>query len=85
MKNAQIGMKGKMAKIRHQIVGFRQGDWIIYRCPQCDYEMHRNITSQQLVIKNATSEVAHSGTYQPFKVEWANDGPRHNRAAWGLN
>jgi len=61
--------QGKKGKVHHEIIGFRVNEWIVYRCSQCDYELHNNLTTHKVVIKNQKREITHSGTYQPFKIE----------------
>jgi hypothetical protein len=71
--------------IKHKTIGIKQGDWVIYRCSQCDYELHDNLATHELVIKNAKPDISHSGVYKPFKVEQAMSMPLYPRAVWGLN
>ena len=59
----------KKDKIIHHTIGVMQGDWIIYRCSQCDYELHDNTVTGELVVKNAKADIGHKGTYKPFKAE----------------
>lgn len=75
----------KKSPIKHKTIGIRQGDWIIYRCSQCDYELHHNLATREMIVKNAKPEIGHSGVYKPFEVEQAKSMPLYPRAAWGLN
>ncbi|RMF60749.1 MAG: hypothetical protein D6743_14530 [Calditrichaeota bacterium] len=49
----------------HECVSFRDGDWIIHRCPKCDYELRDNWRTGELVIKNSKININHSGAYFP--------------------
>jgi hypothetical protein len=49
----------------HECKGFRQGEWTIYRCPKCDYELRDNWRTGELKVHNAKRHVRHSGNYVP--------------------
>ncbi len=49
----------------HECQGFRQGEWIIYRCPQCNYEMRDNWRTGELKVNNPKHDIRHSGNYFP--------------------
>ena len=57
---------------QHQCVSIRQGEWVIYRCPQCDYEMRENWQTGEVRVFNAKRRVRHSGGYTPvdFRPEY---------------
>lgn len=75
----------KKSPIKHKTIGIKQGDWIIYRCSQCDYELHDNLVTRELIVKNAKADISHSGDYRPFQIEHAKSMPFYSRAVWGLN
>lgn len=49
----------------HRCEGFREGDWIIYLCEQCNYELRDNQRTGELIVHNPKAEVNHSGSYFP--------------------
>jgi len=49
----------------HQCQSFRNGDWIIHRCIQCDYELRDNWRTGEMIVKNGKKEINHSGSYFP--------------------
>lgn len=51
---------------QHRCDARREGDWIIYTCPQCDYQMKDNLVTGEMQIENAKRDVAHSGEYLPL-------------------
>jgi hypothetical protein len=77
-------MKFERNKVIHRTTGVKQGDWIIYRCPLCDYELHDNTVTGELIIKNAKADIGHKGTYKPFTKEKGTQAT-YCRPAWILN
>ena len=71
-------------KVIHKTTGVLQGDWIIYRCALCDYELQDNIKTGELVVKNAKTEIGHKGTYKPFEIK---EGTKQNYSypTWNRN
>jgi hypothetical protein len=55
----------------HQCAGFREGDWIIYLCEQCNYELRDNSRTGELIVRNAKPEINHSGSYFPYPYRQA--------------
>jgi len=54
------------ASERHSCEARREGDWVIYTCPQCDYRLRDNLITGEMQIENASRDVAHSGEYRPL-------------------
>ena len=50
---------------RHQCHSYRDGDWIVHRCPKCDYEFRDNWRTGEIKIKNQKIDINHSGSYFP--------------------
>ena len=43
----------------HTCRGTRVGDWIVYRCDECDYELRDNLlTGEMIVVKTLDGQVA---------------------------
>jgi len=55
----------KSARERHQCKSHRKGDWVVYTCPQCDYELRDNLKTGETKILNSNPDVSHSGNYFP--------------------
>ncbi len=51
----------------HECESFREGDWIIYKCPYCDYEMRENWRTGEYKVKNIKMNIRHSGSYFPIE------------------
>jgi len=51
--------------VSHQCQSYRDGDWIVHKCPICDYELRDNWRTGELVIKNSKIDINHSGNYFP--------------------
>lgn len=50
----------------HECKSFRNGDWIIFRCPECpDYERRLNWRTGEMKVKNDNPEINHKGQYFP--------------------
>ncbi len=50
-------------QIRHNCHATREGDWVIYRCSDCDYEMHDNLKTGETRILNSDPIYTHRGEY----------------------
>ncbi len=49
---------------KHQCVGRKDGDWIKYFCPDCEYELWDNMETGELRIFNDHHiHIQHSGFY----------------------
>jgi hypothetical protein len=53
----------------HQCDATRKGDWIIYRCPKCDYELRENWRTGDMKVSNPTPKIKHSGSYFPIEYQ----------------
>ncbi len=54
----------------HECDSYRNGDWIIFRCPSCpDYERRINWRTGKIMVKNSRPDVMHSGTHVPHGLE----------------
>ncbi|MFQ5676291.1 MAG: hypothetical protein ACE5G1_10370 [bacterium] len=49
----------------HHCTSFRSGDWLIHKCPECDYELRDNWRTGELIIRNGKVNINHSGCYFP--------------------
>jgi len=56
---------------RHNCESHRNGDWIIYTCPKCDYELRENWRTGKLQISNPKINIRHSGNYFPYEYKEA--------------
>lgn len=48
---------------RHTCKTSRQGDWVIYTCDECDYELWDNLRTGETKVKNSKANIRHSGSY----------------------
>ncbi len=53
-------------KIKHHCIGIKEGDWIVYKCSVCNYEMRENQHTDEMITRNSDSDILHSGLYDPF-------------------
>ena len=53
----------------HTCVATREGDWIVHRCPICDYELWDNWKTGDLQIFNSKINIQHSGSYVDPMIE----------------
>ncbi len=51
----------------HECQSTRNGDWIVYTCPECDYEMRENWRTGKMMVRNAKADIHHSGSYFPLE------------------
>ena len=50
----------------HQCESYREGDWIIFRCPQCEeYERRINWRTGEMSVANSESGINHQGFTTP--------------------
>jgi hypothetical protein len=58
----------------HACESLREGDWIIYHCSRCNYQLRENLSSGEIVVRNAKAKIRHFGTYFPigFKEAFSN-------------
>ena len=50
---------------KHRCTSFRAGDWIVYRCTECDYELRENWRTKEVQIRNEKRDVKHYGGFFP--------------------
>lgn len=50
---------------RHDCNSCRNGDWIIYTCPECDYILRENWRTGEMQVRNANPHIQHFGGYFP--------------------
>lgn len=54
----------------HECKSFRNGDWIIFRCPKCpDYERRINWRTGKMKVKNDDPHINHRGQYFPVEYK----------------
>lgn len=73
---ASIRFTSSSERERHECEAHRIGDWIVYDCPRCDYELKKNLKTGQLFVQNVKRDIEHSGSYAP---------PRYKQPSWSLN
>lgn len=50
----------------HECEAHRDGDWIVFRCPDCsDYERRFNWRTGQMKVKNTNPYINHRGEHVP--------------------
>jgi hypothetical protein len=56
----------------HECSGTRNGDWIIFLCPQChDYERRLNWRTGETTARNVSATIDHNGRYSPRELKEA--------------
>ena len=54
---------------RHACEATCEGDWVIHRCPKCDYELWDNWQTGEIKALNAKANINHSGYYVPSEYQ----------------
>lgn len=54
---------------RHICESYRNGDWIIYSCPRCNYQMRENWRTGEMTVRNPKLDIKHSGSYFPSEYQ----------------
>ncbi|HHH49939.1 MAG TPA: hypothetical protein ENK52_03050 [Saprospiraceae bacterium] len=49
-----------------------QGNWIVWKCPQCDYVRRFNYKTKKMLVKGGRMEVMHSGQHAPTGIDLDN-------------
>ncbi len=62
----------------HACQSRRDGDWIVFTCPHCDYELWDNWRSDELKIFNAKQHINHRGSHLTEDYVDNDDDHRHN-------
>jgi hypothetical protein len=53
----------------HECEAHREGDWIVFRCPDClDYERRFNWRTGEMKVKNASFYINHRGEHVPSET-----------------
>ena len=54
---------------RHACEATCEGDWVIHRCPKCDYELWDNWQTGEIKVLNAKANINHSGSFVAPEIE----------------
>jgi hypothetical protein len=61
-----IEFKPPADSVHHECEAYRDGNWIIFRCPHCyDYERRLNWRTGEMNSRHSRAEVHHTGKYFP--------------------
>lgn len=58
--------QGAEAFEQHHCDAIREGEWLIFRCPECDYERRFNRNTGEMKVRQGPEHVLHEGQYMPF-------------------
>ena len=55
---------------RHTCTARKEGDWIVFECPECGYvrKMHRK-TNEIKLVNRGDKNALHSGSYKPVGLQ----------------
>jgi len=53
---------------RHNCVGVKDGDWIIFKCSKCDYIRKLNIRTGKSKTYNSSFEILHEGSFSETEM-----------------
>lgn len=53
----------KENQVSHSCEAYRDQQWIVYSCVDCDYELRENLNTGELKVKNPKPNIRHSGSY----------------------
>lgn len=54
---------------RHECSSERKGDWIVFRCPQCDYVRKMHWETGEMKVRGGDFMVLHSGMHYPLAID----------------
>ena len=64
---AEMIIKKSVERELHTCESRRTGDWIVFTCPKCDYELRDNVRTGELTVSNSKADVYHSGIHHPIE------------------
>ncbi len=53
---------------RHECTSERKDNWVIFRCPQCDYVRRMNWETGEMKVRGGDFGVLHSGMHYPTGI-----------------
>jgi len=53
----------------HVCKSYRHGEWIIYCCTSCNYELRENWQTGKITVRNSNPNIRHSGSYFPTEYK----------------
>jgi hypothetical protein len=53
---------------KHQCTGEQKGEWIVFTCPECDYERRIHIETDEVETSGGDPDVLHRGMYVPIGI-----------------
>ena len=53
----------------HSCTSERKGDWIIFKCPQCDYVRKMNYKTGEMKVKGGNLTTLHKGFHVPVGLQ----------------
>lgn len=56
---------------KHVCEGSSEGDWIIYRCTQCDYERRFHRRTGAMEVREGDPGVLHGGQFRPGGIDFS--------------
>jgi hypothetical protein len=54
---------------KHVCSSEREGDWIIFKCPQCDYVRKMNYKTNEMKVSGGDMMTTHSGFHVPIGLQ----------------
>ena len=54
---------------KHTCTSERQGDWIIFKCPECDYVRKLNYKTREMKVSGGNMTTLHSGFHIPTGIQ----------------
>ncbi len=54
---------------RHQCIGVKDGDWVIFKCNECSYTRKMNLKTGKSSTKGGDWEILHEGSFASITDE----------------
>ncbi len=54
---------------QHACTSKREGDWIIFKCTQCDYVRKMNLKTREMKVSGGDMTTVHSGFHVPVGLQ----------------
>ncbi len=57
---------------QHTCLAVREGEWLVFKCPDCAYERRFNNKTGEIKVQHGAPDALHQGQYQPVGIDFRN-------------
>ena len=56
---------------QHSCKAIREGEWLVFKCPQCAYERRFNNSTGEMEVQKGNPGAMHQGQYLPVGIDFS--------------